>query len=228
MNLQKRTKDVNALTLDDLYDLWERSRRNVGLSHSHIKAARQLVSSIRGAGWSWLAEALNDNRRKWFVAAFFKSYPVPRHLLKQMLLAGVLEKDPSYNRNFIQPCVQTFGPETVLIQHLEYLESGTDEEKAGAASAFYWVRGESDSTSDLKLGIRCQMLREFVHNSDVEVQRRIIPLLDLEARKYPSDLRPLTKQAIDIARSHPDEYIRHRVEIQLGACGPLMPIPHEE
>lgn len=215
------------MTLDELYDLWERSRRNLGLSHCHIKAARQLVSSIRGAGWSWLAEALNDNRRKWFVAAFFNSYPVPRRMLKQMLLAGVLEKDPSYNRDFIQPCLQSFGPETILIQLLEYLESGSDEEKAGAASAFYWVRGDGESTADLRLRIRCQMLREFVHNSDLEVRRRIIPLLDLEAREYPRELRPLTKQAIDIARSHSDEYIRHRVEIQLGGCGPLMPIPHE-
>ena len=148
-------------------------------------------------------------------------------MLKQMLLAGVLEKDPSYNRDFIQPCLQSFGPETILIQLLEYLESGSDEEKAGAASAFYWVRGDGESTADLRLRIRCQMLREFVHNSDLEVRRRIIPLLDLEARKYPRELRPLTKQAIDIARSHSDEYIRHRVEIQLGGCGPLMPIPHE-
>ena len=216
------------MTLDELYDLWERDRRHGGLSHGHIKAARQLVSSIRGAGWTWLTEALNDNRRKWFVAAFFKSYPVPRRMFKQMLIAGVLEKDPSYNRGFIQPCVQSFGPETLLIKLLEYLESGSDEEKAGAASAFYWVRGGGDSTSDLRRRIRCQMLREFVNNSDLQVRRRIIALLELEARKYPRDLRPLIKQAIDIARSHSDEYIRHRVEIQLGGCGPLMPIPHQK
>lgn len=215
MNLHKRTKDVNAFTLDELYDSWERSRRHGGLAHSHIKAARQLVSSSRGAGWSWLAKALNDERRKRFVGAFFESYPVPRRMLKQMLIAGVLEKNPSYNRDFIQPCVQSFGAETVLIQLLEYLESGSNEEKAGAASAFYWVRGDSDSTKDLRRRIRCQMLREFVHNSDLEVRRTIISLLDLEARKYPRDLRSLTKQAIDIARSHSDEYIRHRVEIQL-------------
>ena len=211
----KRNKDVNALTLDELYDSWEKSRRHGGLAHSHIKAARELVASIRVPGWSWLAEALNDDRRKRFVAAFFKSYPVPRRMLKQMLLAGVLEKSPSYNRDFIQPCVQSFGPETVLIQLLEYLESGTNEEKAGAANAIYWVRGNIDSTRDLRLRIRCQMLREFVHNSDLEVRRNIIALLDLEAMKYPRDLRPLTKEAIDIARSHSDEYIRRRVEIQL-------------
>ena len=147
-------------------------------------------------------------------------------MLKQMLLAAVLEKDPSYNRDFIQPCVQSFGPETVRIQLLEYLESGSDAEKAGAASALYWVRGDGDSTSEVWQRICCQMLREFVHNPNLEVRRRIIPMLDLKFRKYPRDLRPLTKQAIDIARSHSDEYIRHRVEIQLGGRGPLLPIPH--
>ena len=206
---------MNASTLYDLYDSWEKSRRHGGLARSHIKAARELVASIRAPGWAWLAEALNDERRKRFVGAFFKSYPVPRRMLKQMVVAGVLEKNPSYNRDFIEPCVQSFGPETVLIQLLEYLESGTNEEKAGAVNAIYWVHGDGDSTRDLRLRIRCQMLREFVHNSDLQLRRNIIAQLDLEARKYPRDLRPLTKEAIDIARSHSDEYIRHRVEIQL-------------
>jgi hypothetical protein len=227
MSLPKRTSDDSELTLDELYDRWEKARRSATLSRTHVKAARQLVSSIRAAGWSWLEEALNDDRRKWFVAAFFRSYPVPRRMLKPMLFAGVLEKNPSYNRDFIEPCVKSFGPETLLIQLLEYLESGSDEEKAGAASALYWVGGDDDSTADLRQRIRCQLLREFVHNSHLEVRRRIIPMLELRARKYPKDLRPLTRQAIDIARSHSDEYIRHRVEIQLGGCGPLLPLPHK-
>lgn len=110
---------------------------------------------------------------------------------------------------------------------MEYLESGTDQEKAGAASAFYWVRGGGDSTSDLRLRIHCKMLLEFVHNSDLQVRRRIIPMLELQGSKNPRNIRPLTKQAIEIVRSHSDEYIRHRVEIQLGrSCGPLMPMPH--
>jgi hypothetical protein len=227
MSLPKRTSDDSELTLDELYDRWEKARRSATLSRTHVKAARQLVSSIRAAGWSWLEEALNDDRRKWFVAAFFRSYPVPRRMLKPMLFAGVLEKNPSYNRDFIEPCVKSFGPETLLIQLLEYLESGSDEEKAGAASALYWVGGDDDSTADLRQRIRCQLLREFVHNSHLEVRRRIIPMLELRAREYPKDLRPLTRQAIDIARSHSDEYIRHRVEIQLGGCGPLLPLPHK-
>lgn len=215
------------MTLDELYDSWEGSRRNRGLAHSHIKAARQAVASLRAVGWSWLGEALKDERRKRFVAAFFKSYPVPRRILNGMIRAGVLERDPSNNRDFIEPCVHSFGSKPVLTQLLQYLTSGSNEEKAGAASALYWVRGDSKLHLDLLLDIHFQLLREFVNNSDLEVRRRIIPMLVLNRRKYPRDLRPLVEQAITIARSHSDAYIRHRVEIQLGTeSGPLMPIPH--
>ncbi len=210
---------MENLNLDELCEAWQKSRAHVGRAKSHIKTARQLVASIGTAGWSWLSEALNDEQQKWFVAAFFNSYPVPRRLLKEMIRAAVLEKNPSFNQSFIEPCVQSFGSEAILTQLLNYLESASDREKAGVASALYWVRGEG-STSDLRSRLRCQMLREFVNNPDLEVRRRIIPMLALDAKKYPKDLRPLIAQAIAIARSHSDEYIKHRVEIQLRVTVP--------
>lgn len=78
---------------------------------------------------------------------------------------------------------------------------------------------------ELREQIRCQMLREFVSNEDLEVRRRIIPMLVLDESRYPEDVRLHVSKAIEIARAHPDEYIRHRVEIQLGAKGPFMAIP---
>jgi hypothetical protein len=38
--------------------------------------------------------------------------------------------------------------------------------------------------------------------------------LTLKEDSYPDDLQPLVQQAIAIARSHPDDDIRHRVEVQ--------------
>jgi len=69
------------------------------------------------------------------------------------------------------------------------------------------------------------MLQTFVHNEDLQVRRRIIPRLILEPGVYSEELRPLVKHAIEIARAHPDAYIRHRIEVQLGAGGPYMAIP---
>lgn len=64
---------------------------------------------------------------------------------------------------------------------------------------------------------RCLLLREFVSNPSVLVRQRIIPHLELrDASSYPEEFRPLVPQAIQIAKSHDDGYIRHRLEIQMG------------
>ncbi len=215
-------------TWDEHYRLW--------LEHSHtrrddadlrMQAARNRVARNTPDDWRWLTEALADAERKWFVARVFEIHAVPRRLLGPMLRAGVLEPNPSANRAFIEPCVKSLGARRVLEGLLRYLESGTDIEKAGAASALYWVGANprNEELGDLGERLRCQMLREFVANPDLTVRRRIIPMLRLEPEAYPEELRPLIPVAIEVARSHPDPCIRHRVEVQLGAGGLLMAIP---
>jgi hypothetical protein len=179
--------------------------------------------------WSWLVESLNDHERKWFVATVFERQPVPRRMFHRFLHVGVLERNPSLNQRFIKPCVRSFGARHVIERLLEYLSSGCDAEKAGAASALYWVQPRRDENiDDLVDQCRRRCLQEFVENPDVDVRRRIVPRLRLDADLYPEELRPLLSEAIAIARSHPDEYIRHRIEIQLGGLGPYLPIPDEE
>ena len=56
-------------------------------------------------------------------------------------------------------------------------------------------------------------LKEFVTNPNVDVRRSLISRLKLDASACPQDLQPLVARAIEIARSHPDAYIRHRVEV---------------
>jgi hypothetical protein len=74
-------------------------------------------------------------------------------------------------------------------------------------------------------------LQEFVKNPSFAVRQRIIPHLDLKnAGAYPEELRSFVPQTIQIARNHPDAYIRHRLEIQLGSgeirfYSPLPPMP---
>jgi hypothetical protein len=68
-------------------------------------------------------------------------------------------------------------------------------------------------------------LRVFVFNENVTVRRQVIPSLNLDEESYSLELKPLVQQAIEIARSHPDQYIRHRVEVQLGNERLLLPIP---
>jgi hypothetical protein len=218
----------DRMTWDEHYRLWSEVRRKPGQdAHWRMQAARKRVAQNTPEDWLWLAEALADLERKWFVAGVFKFQHVPKRLFSPMLRAGVLERNPSLNRVFIEPCVRSLGGRRVLEGLLRYLESGTDPEKAGAASALYWAGGNprNEELADVRQRLRCQMLQEFVANPDLNVRRRIIPMLRLEPEVYPEELRPLIPLALEVARSHPDEYIRHRVEVQLGAGGPFMAIP---
>lgn len=108
---------------------------------------------------------------------------------------------------------------------LEFLRHGTNPERAGAARAWYWTRAsqkyvennraEWDGLANLRAAWREAALREFISNEDIDVRCCILPGLPLSIERYPADLHALVAEAIRIARTHPDEYLRHRVEIQI-------------
>ncbi len=75
-------------------------------------------------------------------------------------------------------------------------------------------RREAAAVADLRARWREAALREFVANEDLDVRRCILPRISLKAADYPDDLKDLVATAVQIARTHPDEYIRHRVEHQ--------------
>ncbi len=177
--------------------------------------------------WSWVEMALADSQRKWFVADVYNSRAAPKILGERFLRMGVAERDPSRNRWFIEPAVQALGPTQACLILLEYLKSGTDAEKAGAASAFYWVQGDREEPGRREAAGQFfdEMLAAFVNNEDVDVRRSILPMLHMTPESYSEPFRKLVKEAVRIARAHPDNYIRHRIEIQLGGGGSLQPIP---
>ncbi|HEU4410046.1 MAG TPA: hypothetical protein VFS43_32630 [Polyangiaceae bacterium] len=63
---------------------------------------------------------------------------------------------------------------------------------------------------------QCLLLKTFVENEDLEVRRNALPSLSVHEASYPAEFRPLLAEAIRIAREHPDEAIRRRIEEQLG------------
>jgi hypothetical protein len=183
---------------------------------------------------TWFRNALEDEQRKFFVAFVLEE---PRKVLETlyepMMRAAIYERDPSKNRAFVLPCVATFGLCRVSGTLLEWFATGSDLEKAGAVQAMYhvglisvpdhyWRQPDSNAVfklvGDLWMRQRCLLLREFVNNPSVLVRQRIIPHLDLtNVLSYPEGFRPFVSQAIQIARTHPDSYIRHRVEIKMGS-----------
>jgi hypothetical protein len=197
----------------------------------------------------WLARALADEGQKWFVAELARrASGVGDALFGAMLDAAVAEVNPSFNRDFVEPCVAAFGPRRVNEYLLGVVETGTDDRKAGAANALYWAqvsltfvgaapaytpeyatpesRAAYEALSDVWDRKRRLFLETFVANPSVEVRRSLIPSLNLDPAAYPEGHRPLVAEAVAIARGHPDKYIRHRVEVQLGNAKLLAPLPH--
>ncbi len=140
--------------------------------------------------------------------------------------------DPSFNRQLVEPALAAFGRRRVQLALLEHLRTGTNPERAGAARAWYWTQvaltylagsgsptpesqSEYDAFADLRREWHETALRVFVANEDLDVRRCILPGLDLGTQQYPEDLHETVAEAIRIARTHPDEYLRHRVEHQI-------------
>ncbi|MFD8596895.1 hypothetical protein ACFV1L_18030 [Kitasatospora sp. NPDC059646] len=155
---------------------------------------------------------------------------LPEEAFDVLVRAAVHEPDPSYDRYFLEPALSAFGVRRVRTALFDYLRTGTDEERAGAARAWYWAAGpgryprvtaadpasarrkEEDDASHLDREWDELALREFVGNPDVGVRRCLVPGLTLSKSAYPPELHGLVDEAMAIARSHPDRWIRHRVE----------------
>ncbi|MBO1416647.1 hypothetical protein J0670_18795 [Streptomyces sp. FH025] len=149
---------------------------------------------------------------------------MPEEYFEALLEAAVHDPNPSFNRRFVEPALIAFGQRRVRLALLGHLRTGTDPERAGAARAWYWtalsVDGGPNAAADEGAIVRNAWneaaLREFVGNEDLDVRRCILPGLPLVPRAYPPELHGLVETAVAIARSHPDEYIRHRAEVQVS------------
>lgn len=218
-----------------------------GDRQSAVQQARQILKNPTDSDWRWLNNGLEEEETKRFVAAVFLRYPVPKRLFNPFLDAAIRETNPSTNRQFVQPCVDSFGHRRVNEYLLDVVEGNCDESIAGAVAVLYWANMQiafsgkvraytlEHATSEFRTAYealndvwerkRSSYLRIFVSNQDLNVRRQIIPSLKLDENAYPDALKPLVNQAIAIARSHNDDYIRHRVEVQLGNEQLLQPIP---
>lgn len=89
---------------------------------------------------AWFKSALSQSPSKWFVARVMAlATPVPHSMLDPLVLAALLEPNPSATKNFIEPCVRSFGAKTVKnrIQALSN-EPGVRQNK-GVENATYWL-----------------------------------------------------------------------------------------
>ena len=241
-----------ATSLDAAYQSYQAAideRRRADIEEC-VRDARRHLPMASQDEWSSLIEWLRDEKRKWFVAAVFAKAPVPKRLFEPFLTAAINEKKPSLNRQFVEPCIHAWGHRRVNEHLLAVVEAGDAPEIAGAVAALYWANmsitfsGEvpeytlehatpESRAAFLELKDVWERKRElylttFINKDNVEVRRQIIPSLKLDESVYCDELKPLVGQAIEIARNHEDDYIRHRVEVQLGNEKLLKPLPDRE
>lgn len=219
---------------DEYYKQFSKARRShrpMEVIEQFIPMALQAMATISAEDTEWLIKGLQDTRKKWFVQLLCARVDtLPDDFFMPLVRAAVYEDDPSYNRDFVNPCIRIFGRRRASEALLDFVSTGTNYEKAGAVNALYWALGGipkgEDDLKDILARERSIYLQEFVSNRNLNVRRSIIPQLTLDHQLYPENLAPLVKEAIRIAKSHPDSYIRHRVQVKLGQSKILEPLPH--
>jgi hypothetical protein len=182
-----------------------------------------------------LARLLDDRRGRHFVKIVASQLLcVPEGLLRPMVKAGVYTVDPSYNKQFIWPCVLCHGQRTVLEILLSIARNGSDFEKAGALNARYWVSADpmwiwphrntfraaiEQSIDDINGEWDEWMIQEITCNRNTDVLRSMMYWL------AESDNVRL-REARGRLASHPDAYIRQRLAVQTGRSTLYPPLPH--
>ncbi|MEV0457982.1 hypothetical protein [Catellatospora methionotrophica] len=159
--------------------------------------------------------------------------PAEPEWFEALLRAAIHDPSPSANRMFVEPMLAAYGRRRVQRSLIERVEHGTSRQRAGAADAWYWARvltapddhytalparPDYGPCPDLAIGWRHAALRAFVADADLGARRSILPSLPLAVAAYPAELHPMVDEAIRIARTSPDEYLRHRVDHQVNGC----------
>ena len=158
---------------------------------------------------------------------------MPDEWFEPLIRAAVDEPDPSFNRQLVEPAIAAFGRRRVQLALLDYLDTGAPADAAGAARAWYWTSvgfkyrpgtttmtpesaAEYEAVSDLHERYRHTALRRFLADDDQDLRRCILPGLTLDPQMYPSRLHDQVARVVQIARTSNDDYLRHRVEIQVA------------
>lgn len=162
------------------------------------------------------------------VEARAEAGPLPDEWFEPLIRAAVHEGSPSFVRDLIAPAVDGFGRRRVRLALLAYLE-GTVPDAAGAARSWYATlvpvgykpgtneptpesAAELEEVKDLDQRYADSTLRRFVADDDLGLRQALLPCLTLSPERYAKDLRPLVAEAIRIARTSDDEYLRRRIE----------------
>ncbi|MFF9340198.1 MULTISPECIES: hypothetical protein [unclassified Streptomyces] len=151
---------------------------------------------------------------------------LPDEWFVPLMAAAVYDPDPSFCRWFVEPAVYAFGRRRVMAALVDYLQVGTDAERAGAVRAWYsahvplradrspaygpgGIRDPAlDESQDIKDAWLEASLRVFAETTDLKMRHRVLPDLPTAREAYPPPLHELLESTLVSARAHPDPRIR--------------------
>ncbi len=225
-----------AESLDNLCRQWRDARGQPGQDAAHardsaVKEARQLAQSTESQAEveGWFAAVLEgaDRVARFFAAAALDGV-MPRRLLGAMIAAAVNEPNPSFNRSFVRPALRCAGPAKVVGALVHIFREGEPNERTGALAALYWATadastfgGDADDVPGLGQG---ELLDAFLATDHLPLRRQILPWLEL-GTPTAAELASRVERVAEICRTSPDDYLRARVEVQLGESSLLPALP---
>jgi hypothetical protein len=176
------------------------------------------MPGVRGAVLQWFRKALRDEHKKWAAAAFLRLTPESaRPLVVDLIQAAISEPDPSLCRAFVLPLASQLAPPEAVAILLDIADRGGPVERGGAASAGYWLKIDLPGWTQPTLArLNSWKLQAFLLETDPYAQRALVAGLSFEPSHVEPAARALVPQVIAKARSHADDYVRSRIEIDLG------------
>lgn len=189
------------------------------------EAIRSRLPDMTGAVLHWFQNALRRPDRKWTAVALLElNRDAAGYLVRDLLEAAVYELNPSYNRSFVELLTNHITAPQAVEALLSIGDAGGDLAYGGVARAAYWVWIDLPSPKrEAAVRLNSWMLSKFIESNAVVAQRCLIAGIRFEESKLTEEARKLRAEAIRKARSHTDEYIRHRLQINLGESSePLM------
>jgi len=91
-----------------------------------LPMALQAMNSLSVEDTEWLIKALRGIRKKWFVQMLCDRVDtLPEVFFMPLVRAAIYETDPSYNRDFVNPCIRIFGRRPASEALLDFVSTGT-------------------------------------------------------------------------------------------------------
>ncbi|MDC0675766.1 hypothetical protein [Nannocystis radixulma] len=171
--------------------------------------------------WAWLRDALTD-MRKWIVPELPRTTGVlPPALHLAMIDAGVLEPNPSFNRQFLEVALRACEPEIIVARMIAHIESGDPVVANGVANALYWTR----VLAGVDLPV-VELVRRFLATRDRGLRRSLIAnLTSMDVADLDAAGRAALAEAVAAARVDSDDYVRHRAALFAGDERQIRPLP---